>query len=215
MDDREAFGHLFLVTARLDREGGVDVGRGILDARQAGLLLRAAQRVVGVRVLELHEGTDLARLEVITRFALLAVGEEDLADPLGVAVRGVLEGVAGLELPGIDAEEREGAHVLFDEGLEDEDDGFVVLDIDLDRFSGGRLAGDRLAIERRGAELGDEVHEANDSYIGGSAPVQKRGAEGLTLNGVVQVLRGVLPRSVRLSRRRPRAVSRPTRRRTQ
>ena len=95
-------------------------GSGNYDRRIDDREALAAQRVVRVRVLQLHDRTDVARQQPGDFLPVLPVHHEELREAFGLAVGLVDQVEARADRAGADAEERELADVRFGDGLEDE-----------------------------------------------------------------------------------------------
>ncbi len=125
--------HLVEVALRL-RLDGHDERRGReLERRQRqGPLLRC-QRVAGLGHRQLGHGADLARLELADRLLLLAVEQQQLADPLVLAAGGVPDVGLRVQRPGEDPQVRQAADERVGGRLEDADQeraGLVGGDLD-------------------------------------------------------------------------------------
>ena len=177
----------------LDREGGVLVGEPLdrgaelllvalglrldrdLDHRgrerhrlEDHRVLRVAQGVTGLGVLEAHDGDDLAGADRRDLLTLVRVHLVDLADPLLAAVDRVDHGRAGLELARVDpdvdqlAEVRVGGDLVGQAG-----ERLVVgrLAHDLDGLVLDRVADDALDVEGRGQVLDDGVEQGLDALV--------------------------------------------------
>ena len=89
-----------------------------MPGRTSGIRL-VAEGVAGQRVLELGHDADLAGPERLDLLLRLALQPADMPDALPGAPRRVEDLAVGLEGAGVDAEERELAHVRIGDGLED------------------------------------------------------------------------------------------------
>ena len=124
-----------------------------------------AERVAGLGHGQLGDGADLAGLELADRLLLLAVEQQELADPLVLAARGVPDVGLRVERPGQDAQVGQPADERVGGRLEDADqERAVLVGGDLDRRArlvgrlgrrlvgrGGQVADDRVE-QRRGAD---------------------------------------------------------------
>src|SRR5687768_1061169 len=177
----------------LDREGGVLVGEALdrgaelllvtlglrldrdLDHRgrerhrlEDDLVLRVAQGVTGLGVLEAHDGHDLTGTDRRDLLTLVGVHLVDLADPLLAAVDRVDHGRAGLELAGVDpdvdqlAEVGVGGDLV---GQAGERLGVARLALDDLLLVVRRVAADGVDVERRRQELHDRVEEGLHALV--------------------------------------------------
>ena len=135
-------------------------------------MFRRAERVAGVRVLELHHRADVAGAERGDVFAALAVEQENLADAFGDLAVAVEQIRAAAELAGIDAEEGQLAEVRLAHRLENVGDRFAAIEGDFGFVATGVKGGDIFAVHRRRAVFGDEIQEARDADV-----FFRRGAE--------------------------------------
>ena len=85
----EAGGDLILLAFHAGDERGVDVRLGINHLRQRHRMFQRAERVAGVRVLELHHRADVARTERVDGLAGLAV-EQKIWPTRSVILRSLL-----------------------------------------------------------------------------------------------------------------------------
>ena len=142
-------------------------GRRELDRRERqGLLLRA-QRVAGLGHRELRDRPDLAGLQLADRLLLLAVEQQQLADPLVLAARRVPDVGLGVQRPGQDAQVRQPPDERVGRGLEhahQERPGLV----------GGDLHGRAALVGRLGRRLvgrgGEVAHDARRGVRAGRSP---------------------------------------------
>ena len=128
-------------------------------------MFQRAERVAGVRVLELHDRADVARAERVNGLAGLAVEQENLADALGDFAVAVEQIRAGGHRAGIDAEKRQLAELRLGHVLEDVGHGLGVVEDDLGLIAVGVNRRDIFAVHRRRAVFGDEIHQARDADI--------------------------------------------------
>src|SRR4051794_26130591 len=187
-DDRLAGLHV-----ALHREGGVLVGEPLdgdtqlllvalglrldrdLDDRgrerhrlQDHRVLRVAQGVAGLGVLQTHDRDDLAGADGGDLLTLVRVHLVDLADPLLAAVDRVQHGRAGHELPGVDAHVDQLAEVRVGGDLVGEAGERLVvtrLTDDLDVLVVGGVALDAVDVERRRQVLHDRVEQGLDALV--------------------------------------------------
>ena len=149
-----------------DLEGGVDGGLRILHLGQLDRARGGAKGVAGVRVLQFDNGADVAADQFLRGRAVAPVEEVNLADALGDLAVGVVKFHPGLERAGIDAEKRELAKMGLGHRLENVGHRFRVGQADLGHAAGGVDRRVAFAVDRRGAVLGDEIHQAGDAHVG-------------------------------------------------
>src|SRR6476660_3890954 len=159
---------LLLVTLGLGLDRDLDHRGRERHRLEDDLVVRVAQRVTGLGVLETHDRHDLARADRRDLLTLVGVHLVDLADPLLAAVDRVDHGRAGLELARVDPDVDQLAEVrvrgdLVGQARERlvvgrlaDDDLVLVLD---------RVALDAVDVERRGQELHDGVEQGLDALV--------------------------------------------------
>ena len=79
----------------------------VIDLRQHDRLLRAAERVAGVRGAEFDDGADVARVKFFHRRAVAAVEQVELAEALGDLPRAVEHFLARVDVAREEPEQRE------------------------------------------------------------------------------------------------------------
>ena len=110
--------HLVLLGLRLRLDGDVDDRLGELHGLEDDRMISVAQRVAGRRVLQAHDGDDVARGAAVDIDALVRVHLQQTADALLLALRGVGHVGAGIELARVHAEVGELAHERIRHDLE-------------------------------------------------------------------------------------------------
>ena len=148
---RERRAHLVEVALALRLDGDHQRRLGEVERRQHERLLARGQRVAGLGDGQLGDRADLARLELADRLLLLAVEQQQLADPLVLAARAVPDVRLRMERPGHDPQvgqppdERVGGRL---EHADQQRAGLVGGDLDLaarpcrSRAVGGSSAGE-------------------------------------------------------------------------
>src|SRR6478752_9815215 len=159
---------LLLVALRLGLDRDLDHRGRERHRLEHDLVVRVAERVTGLGVLQTHHGHDLAGADRSDLLTLVGVHLVDLADPLLAAVDRVDHGRAGLELARVDADVDQLAEVRGRGDLVGEagerlavgrlanDDLVLVLD---------RVALDAVDVERRRQELDDRVEQGLDALV--------------------------------------------------
>ena len=130
-------------------------------------MIRVAQGVAGVGLLEPDDGADVAGVDLADLLAVVGVHLEGAPDALLLALRAVEHVRAGLERARVDPEERQVADERVGGDLEDEArQGLLVVDGTDELLVGARLEPDRRRdVERRGQELGDRVEHRLDALV--------------------------------------------------
>ena len=116
----EPRGELVLIPARIELQGRLGVGLGIIDLGQHDTALGIAQRVAGMRVPEFHGCADVTRGQRVDRRPRLAVQAVQLADAFADAAVAVVQVHSGVHFAGIHPEDREVAALGIGEGFEGE-----------------------------------------------------------------------------------------------
>ena len=98
---------LFFVAARLESQGERDGRVELGQFRQQRRRLFVAQRVAGMRLLQLGDADDLARQRRRGLFLFLALEAEQLPEPLPAFARGVVHGRVAGDGPGRDVQQRQ------------------------------------------------------------------------------------------------------------
>ena len=133
------------------------LGCGKVSGGRTSGFSRDRERVAGLGHGQLRDRADLARLELADRLLVLAVEEQQLADPLVLAARRVPDVALAVDGPGEDAEIRQPPDVRVRGGLEDADEerpGRVRADLDL--RAGLRVAGRDRRLLAGGRQVADE-----------------------------------------------------------
>ena len=130
-----------------------------VDRRQPEAGVARRQRVAGLGHAELGDRADLARPQLRRRLLLLAVEVQQLADPLVLALRGVVRGALALERPGQDAQVGQPPDERVGGGLEHADQQLPAVGLDPDVLAG--LVGGRegALFLGRGQVADDRVEE--------------------------------------------------------
>ena len=183
----EALSHLILLAAGLGRDGDAVAGLIERDGLDLDDLARLAERVAGLDLVHLGDGADVAAGELLDLGILLALGDVQAAELLGLAGAGVDHGHIGLDGAGEHLDVGILA-VLVGNGLEDErgrqcagrDDelgGLAVL------ILGHQGAG----VLRLGKKLDDGIHQdARAHALNGGAAHDRE--EGQVLNALAQAM---------------------------
>ena len=131
--------HLVEVALALRLDGDHQRRLGEVERRQDQRLLARCQRVAGLGHGQLRDRADLAGLELADRLLLLAVEQQQLADPLVLAPAAVPDVGLRMERPGQDAQVGQPPDERVGGRLEDADEERAVLvggDLDLARLVG-------------------------------------------------------------------------------
>ena len=152
----EGGAHLVEVALGLRLDGDHQRRRREVERRQRQRLLLRRQRVAGLGHGQLRDRADLAGLELADRLLLLAVEQQQLADPLVLAAGRVPDVGLRVERAGEHAQVGQPADERVRGGLEDAHQqraGFVRGDLD----RGARLVGGlRRGLVGRGGEVADD-----------------------------------------------------------
>ena len=160
---------------RLDRH--VDDRRRERHRLQDHLVALIAERVARARVLEPHDGHDLASDRGRALLALVRVHLVDLADPLPAALGGVQHLLAGLQGAGVDPDVGQLAQVLVRHDLEGQGGerlGRIGVPLDQRLLVAHLVALDRRDVHRAGQEVHDRVQHRLDALVLERAPAQDR-----------------------------------------
>ncbi len=122
----EAGAELFLLAARLGRDGAGVARLGIRHTGKDNDVLRVAQGVAGAHAVHLGDGADVAAADLLDFLVLLALERVEAAELFGVAGGGVVQGHIARDPAAQDLDERELA-VLVGNGLEHDRGGGAVL----------------------------------------------------------------------------------------
>ena len=183
----EALGHLILLAAGLGRDGDAVAGLIERDGLDLDDLARLAERIAGLDLVHLGDGADVAAGELLDLGILLALGDVQAAELLGLAGAGIDHGHIGLDGAGEHLDVGILA-VLVGNGLEDErgrqcagrDDelgGLAVL------ILGHQGAG----VLRLGKKLDDGIHQdARAHALNGGAAHDRE--EGQVLDALAQAM---------------------------
>ena len=183
----EALGHLVLLAAGLGRDGDAVAGLIERDGLDLDDLARLAERVAGLDLVHLGDGADVAAGELLDLGILLALGDVQAAELLGLAGAGVDHGHIGLDGAGEHLDVGILA-VLVGNGLEDErgrqcagrDDEFGGLAV---LILGHQGAG----VLRLGKKLDDGIHQdARAHALNGGAAHDRE--EGQVLDALAQAM---------------------------
>ena len=159
---------LLLVTLGLGLDGHLDHRGREAHRLQDDGVLRVAEGVPGLGVLEAHDGHDLAGADRRDLLTLVGVHLVDLADPLLAAVDRVEHAGARLELAGVDADVDQLPEVRVRGdlvGQAGERLGVRGLTLDLLVLVARLVADDGVDVERRGQELHDRVEQGLDALV--------------------------------------------------
>ncbi len=174
-----------LVALRPKLECAVDVGARVGDLGQRDDEARAAKRVAGVRLAQFDDGADVAGAQLGHGRALAAVEQEELAEAFAELAVAVHQFIAAVDGAGVEAKQRELADARLVHRLENVGDGLGLIEADGAGQTAGVACGHLLPVHRRGAVLGDEVHQARDADVGLGGDGEERD-EDLRLDGLVQ-----------------------------
>ena len=130
----------------------------------------AAQRIVGVRVLELHDRPEVASGKKVDFLSVLSVHHEKLRDTLGLAVAFIDHVEARADASRADAEIRQLPDVRLRHRLEHKKGRGTRGVLRRDHFfrlilSAGGPAVKFTPIDRRGSILDDEIQECGDAHV--------------------------------------------------
>ncbi len=112
---------LILVPFRFRLNRHADDGLGEWDGGVEYAERPAAERIVGVSILEFHDCADVSGDELPGILPVLAIHHEDLSQPLRFAVRFVGQVEARVDGAGVDTEIRQLPHMLFGNGFKDKE----------------------------------------------------------------------------------------------
>src|ERR1700735_1962251 len=101
----QSHAHLLLVGLRLRFHSDGDNRRGEVDSFEHNWGLFGADRVAGDKILETNRGANVASEDLGDLFALVGVHLQQTADALGLAGAWIEHGVAGFQLPRVNAYE--------------------------------------------------------------------------------------------------------------
>ncbi|MFM1943499.1 MAG: hypothetical protein RI897_2481 [Verrucomicrobiota bacterium] len=87
----EAGGDLVFFAFGFEAQGGVDIGFGVFDFGEFDGFFVQAERIAGVGILELDDGSDVAAEHLVHRVTILAVDAKDLAEAFVELSVGVIE----------------------------------------------------------------------------------------------------------------------------
>src|SRR6478609_3244099 len=171
--DRRA--ELLLVALRLGLDRDLDHRGRERHRLEHDLVLRVAERVAGLGVLQAHDGDDLAGADRRDLLTLVGVHLVDLADPLLLAVDRVDHGRAGLELARVDPDVDQLAQVRVGGDLVGQAGERLVVRreaLDLDGLVLDGVTDDRVDVERRRQVLDDRVEQGLHALV-----LERRAAE--------------------------------------
>ncbi len=199
---------LLLVVARGGVHGEGDDRLRKVNLREPNGVLLRGERVVRVRVLELGDAADVARVELLHLDAVASLPHREMPELLHDVARGVVHLLPVHHHPRQDAEEGDVTHVRLRLRLEDEGaEGSVVLGVDLDgvvAFGAGERV-ELLHLVRRRHELDDlgEERSRAEGLLGGDAEEREELAllHPFLHRGDGGVARDLVPLEVRLEER--------------
>ena len=110
-----AIAHLFLVGLGLGLDGHRDHRLRERDGAQRNGMMRRAERVAGLQILQAHAGADVAGQNLGHILALVGVHLHQAADAIGLAGARIQHRVAGLQRTRVDAHEAELAEWIVDD----------------------------------------------------------------------------------------------------
>ncbi len=164
---------LVLVGLRLRLYGDVDDGLGEVQRLQDDGVARVAQGIAGGRLLQPHQGDDVAGVGHVARLAVVGVHLYDAADALFAVTARIEHGVALADHPGVDTGEDELAQVLVSHDLEGQGgERFFVVSPALEvPLTFQVLARGRRYVERAGQVIDDSVQHGLHALVfeGGAA----------------------------------------------
>ena len=155
-------GHDFFLVAALGRRDRVgDHGRGKFHLGHHMALVVLAERISGFCRTQLGDAADASRARLLDRNLILAVQENQMAEPFLRAVVQIQHVAVFPDLSGQDAEEGELPDVRINHGLEDECGGGTVLG----GFHDRSVAGDTRTLKRALTDVDNAVHNLLDTDI--------------------------------------------------
>ena len=102
---RQCDAHLLLTCLRLRLDGHADNRLGEFHRLEDDRMVHVAERIAGRRVLQTHDGGDVAGIDAVDVLAVVCVHQQDAAHTLTDIFVGVEHRFAGFQLAGIDPEE--------------------------------------------------------------------------------------------------------------
>src|SRR5581483_247671 len=197
--------HLLLVGLGLGLDCHRDHRLGELDGFQHDGFVGIANGIARRDVAQPHAGADVAGVDLADLLARVGVHPEQAANALGLALHWIKHAVAGLELSGVNTNERQLADERVGHDLEGQGGKrLVVVGFARDRLSGIRVDTlDRRNVERRGQVIRHGIQQRRHALVlegraaqhgellqadGGSAqgPLDFVGGDGLAFQELVQ-----------------------------